>query len=148
MHICALNTYKEVRATLHTTQVYLTTQDLFPNATVALSLHIETVFSQRAMQRDPLWHPKPSSVCSLLLCTHTCALSVTLLSEPRTCSSGEAQQEHKQRGINIYDSISLWLDVQLSSQLKNTVLWPVQGQERAAHRYRRRWLVWCFVGYT
>lgn len=56
------------------------------------------------------------------LFTHTCALSVMLLSELRTCSSGEAQQKHKQRGINIYDSISRRLDVQLSSQLKNIAL--------------------------
>lgn len=79
---------------------------------------------------------KTSKYALSFLCTHTCALSVMVLSEPRTCSSGEAQQKHKQRGINIYDSISRRLDVQLSSQLKNTVLWPLQGQVLAAPGYK------------
>ncbi|KAL6477957.1 hypothetical protein MHYP_G00137920 [Metynnis hypsauchen] len=73
------------------------------------------------------------------LFAHTCALSVMMLSQLSTCSSGGAHQQHKQRGINIYDSISRKLDPQLSPQLKmlccdlfKASAWdPVNGERKA-----------------
>jgi len=66
-------------------------------------------------------------ICSFLF-AHTCVFSVMMLSEPCTCCSGGAHQQHKQRVINIYHSIFVKLDTQLSRQLKAAALHPFEGQ--------------------
>lgn len=72
-------------------------------------------------------------ICSFLF-AHTCVLSVMMLSEPCTCCSGGAHQQHKQRVINIYHSIFVKLDTQLSRQVKAVELHPFEGQTWAVKR--------------
>lgn len=76
-------------------------------------------------------------ICSFLF-AHTCVFSVMMLSEPCTCCSGGAHQQHKQWVINIYHSIFVKLDTQLSRQLKAAVLHPFEGQSWAVKHDRIR----------
>lgn len=76
-------------------------------------------------------------ICSFLF-AHTCVFSVMMLSEPCTCCSGGAHQQHKQRVINIYHSVFVKLVTQLSRQLKAVVLHPFEGQSWAVKHDRIR----------
>lgn len=124
---------KEERATVHT-YIWLP-MELFPNAAIILSLHIEqTIFSQGVLQKGKhhlLWHPKPASVFA-----PSCVLTPVPSLLCYYQSPAPAPQVKHNRSINKEVLISMTAslaDLMCSCHLSwKTLLWPLQGQSASS----------------